>query len=158
MSVTREALSPAMIARYGLSPRPAWQRALGISLIAVLVGLLAFGGWRLANPDITYKVLAFSVQSDSAVSITFEVRRPSDRPVVCVIRAQGGDRTDVGYATVTITPGRAYVQPAYLLRTRATAFIVEVLGCALDQPPEVLPPQFPPGTTNPPQVSVIDGA
>jgi hypothetical protein len=75
-----------------------------------------------------------------------------------VIRAQDVTHADVGYATVTITRGRDYVQPTYPLATRARATTAEVLGCAPSQAPPTDPPQFPPGTTNPPQVAVVDGS
>ena len=103
------------------------------------------------------KLLAFSVVDDSRVDITFEVRRDSLTDTVCVIRAQDITHADVGYATVTITRGREYVQPTYPLATRARATTAEVLGCAPSEAPPTDPPQFVPGTTNPPQVAVIDG-
>ncbi len=150
-------LSPQMAARYGVKPTS--------RVLVVLVALLAIGftvgvawiGWRLATPPVQVKLLAFSVVDDSRVDITFEVRRDSLTDTVCVIRAQDITHADVGYATVTITRGREYVQPTYSLATRARATAAEVLGCAPSEAPPTDPPQFPPGTTNPPQVAVVDG-
>ena len=75
----------------------------------------------------------------------------------CVLRAQSESHADVGYATVTISPGREYVQATYPLATSSRATTAEVLGCAAGEAPRVDPPQFLPGTTNPSQVPMIDG-
>jgi hypothetical protein len=74
-----------------------------------------------------------------------------------VLRAQNEKHADVGYATVRITRGRDYVQTTYPLATYGRATTAEVLGCAPNDPPRVDPPQFLPGTTNPPQVPTIEG-
>ena len=90
--------------------------------------------------------------------LLFEVHRTGESATTCVLRAQGIDHADVAYATVTITPGRSYVQATYPLATSSRATTVEVLGCSDDGPPRVDGPQFVPGTVNPPQVPVIDGS
>jgi len=149
-------LSPAMAARYGVKPTS--------RLLVVLVALLAIGftagvawiGWRLATPPVQVKLLTYDID-DARVAVTFEVRRDSLTDTVCVVRGQDVTHADVGYATVTITRGKEYVQPTYPLATRARATTVEVLGCAPSEAPPVDPPQFPPGTTNPAQVAVVDG-
>jgi hypothetical protein len=86
------------------------------------------------------------------------VHRDSTSSTVCVIRAQSETHADVGYATVTISPGREYVRATYPLATSSRATAAEVLGCEVGDAPRVDPPQFVPGTTNPPQVPTIDGA
>ena len=88
----------------------------------------------------------------------FDVHRTGENATTCVIRGQGEDHADVGYATVTISPGRSYVQATYPLATSSRATAVEVLGCSDDGPPRVDPPQFVPGTVNPSQVPTIDGS
>jgi hypothetical protein len=147
-----------MRARYGVRPRS----RVGVTLLAVLAvaftGFVLWTGWRLATPPVQVKLLAFQVESDELVTVTFEVRRDTLTDTVCVLRAQDLDRTDVGYATVRITRGRDYVQPRYPLATRDRATIAEVLGCAPGEAPVVDEPQFPPGTTNPPQLEVVDGS
>jgi hypothetical protein len=150
-------LSPAMAARYGVRPTSRVLVAL-VALVAILFTAgVAWIGWRLATPPVQVKLLTYDIADDTRVAVTFEVRRDSLTDTVCVIRAQDVTHADVGYATVTITRGREYVQPTYPLATRALATTVEVLGCAPTQAPPVDPPQFPPGTANPPQVAVVDG-
>jgi hypothetical protein len=147
-----------MRARYGLAPTARWKRALGwlvaLLLVAGVVGL----GWLISSPAVTYQLLLFRIDSPALVTMKFEVSRPADRTAVCVLRAQDFNHQDVGYATVTVPPGAGVVQPTYPLATRAEAVNAEVLGCALDQAPVRVPePQFPPGTTNPPQQPSVAG-
>ena len=151
-------LSETMRARYGVRPRSRAAVAAVAVLAVVFTGFVLWTGWRLATPPVQVKLLAFQVESDTEVTVVFEVRRDTLTDTVCVLRAQDLDRTDVGYATVTITRGRDYVQPRYPLATRDRATIAEVLGCAPSQAPVVDEPQFPPGTTNPPQLEVVDGS
>lgn len=151
-------LSPAMVARYGVRRTPRLLVAAVAVLAISFTSFVAIVGWRLATPPVQVKVLAFRVIDDARTEVTFEVRRDSLTDTVCVIRAQEPQHTDVGYATVTITRGREYVQPTYTLATRERATTIEVLGCAPNEAPPVDPPQFPPGTTNPQQVTVLDGS
>jgi hypothetical protein len=147
-----------MAARYGVKPT---SRVLVALVAALAVGFtvsVAWLGWRLATPPVQAKLLAFDVVDESRVRITFELRRDTLTDTVCVLRAQDVKHTDVGYATVTITRGRDYVQPTYPMATRARATTAEVLGCAPSAAPPTDSPAFPPGTTNPPQVAVIDGS
>jgi hypothetical protein len=52
---------------------------------------------------------------------------------------------------VTLPPGSRDELVEYPLRTLAPAFTVELLGCSVDGPPGVVPPQFPPGVVMPDQ-------
>ena len=103
------------------------------------------------------QLIKFVVVSDQRVDVTFEVQRDGTKTTTCVLRAQNVHHADVGYATVTITPGRDYVQPTYALATSGRADTAEVLGCSENGPPHVDPPQFAPGTVNPPQQPTISG-
>jgi hypothetical protein len=147
-----------MAARYGVKPT---SRVLVALVAALAIGFavgVAWIGWHLATPPVSVKLLAYDVVDDSLVNVTFEVRRDTLTDTVCVVRAQDVKHTDVGYAVVTITRGRDYVQPTYPLATRSRATVAEVLGCAPSQAPPTDAPAFPPGTTNPPQVAVVDGS
>ena len=112
---------------------------------------------RLATPGVQATLLRYVVVDDTRVNVTFELRRDSVSSTVCVLRAQSERHADVGYATVRITRGRDYVQTTYPLATYGRATTAEVLGCSPNDPPRVDPPQFLPGTTNPPQLPTIDG-
>ena len=132
---------------------------IGVVAVVVVAFLAVIGwvGWRMATPAVQSKLLSYSVVSDSAVDVTFEIRRDELGHRVRAARPDA-KHVDVGYAEVTITRGRAYVQPTYRIATLAPATTVEPLGCEPDEAPLVHPPQFAPGTTNPPQVATIDGS
>jgi hypothetical protein len=146
-----------MAARYGEGRT---SRVLLTVVAVVVAAFLAVVGvitWRLATPGVQSTLLRFVVVDDTRVDVTFEVRRDSVSTTTCVLRAQSESHADVGYATVTISPGREYVQATYPLATSSRATTAEVLGCAAGEAPRVDPPQFVPGTTNPSQVPMIDG-
>jgi hypothetical protein len=146
-----------MAARYGEGRT---SRVLLTVVAVVVAAFLAVVGvitWRLATPGVQSTLLRFVVVDDTRVDVTFELRRDSVSTTTCVLRAQSESHADVGYATVTISPGREYVQATYPLATSSRATTAEVLGCAAGEAPRVDPPQFVPGTTNPSQVPMIDG-
>jgi hypothetical protein len=147
-----------MAARYGVGRTSRGLLAVVVAVVAVFLAIIGVITWRMATPGVQATLLRFSVVSDAKVDVTFEVRRDSLSSTVCVLRAQSERHADVGYATVTISPGREYVQATYPLATSSLATAAEVLGCAVGAAPRVDPPQFLPGTTNPPQVPTIDGS
>jgi hypothetical protein len=151
-------LSPEMVARYGTGHRS--RLAIGVSVVVVLafLAVITWIGYRMATPSVQAKLLAYTVVDDARVDVTFEVRRDSTSDTVCVLRARSASHVDVGYATVTITRGREYVQPHYRLATLGRATTAELLACAAGQTPTADEPAFAPGTTNPPQVGTIDGS
>jgi hypothetical protein len=146
-----------MAARYGVGRTSRGLLAVIVAVVAVFLAIIGVITWRLATPGVQATLLRFTVVSDSRVDITFEVRRDSVSSTVCVLRAQSERHADVGYATVTISPGREYVQATYPLATSSRATVAEVLGCGVGEVPRVDPPQFLPGTTNPQQQPTIDG-
>ena len=150
-------LSPAMAARYGVGRTSRGLLAVVAVVVAVFLAVIAVITWRMATPGVQSNLIRFVVVDDHRVDVTFEVNRDSLSDTVCVIRAQSTTHADVGYATVTISAGREYVQPTYPLATSSRATIAEVLACAPGAAPRADPPQFVPGTTNPPQVPAVDG-
>ncbi len=152
-----QTLSPAMAARYGVGRTSRGLVAVIVAVGAVFLAIIGVITWRMATPGVQADLLRFTVVSGTRVDVTFEVRRDSVSSTVCVLRAQSERHADVGYATVTITPGREYVQATYPLATSSLATTAEVLGCGVGEVPRVDPPQFLPGTTNPPQQPTIDG-
>lgn len=152
------ALTPALRARYGLLPVPLWKRGIAALAALLVVGAVLLLGWTAANPAVTASLLTYRVVSPEQVLIIFEVTRPAEQAVTCVLRAQDIDHHDVGYATITIPPGPALVRGEYSLATRTNAVVGEVLGCSAEGPPRVPAPQFPPGTANPPQLDTLAGS
>ena len=152
------ASSPAMAARYGQGSRPRGPLVASIVLVAAFLAVIGWITWRMATPGAQSTLLRFTVAGDARVDVTFEIHRDSTSDTVCVLRAQSVRHADVGYAIVTITGGRDYVQATYPLATASLATTVEVLGCSSTGAPRVDAPQFLPGTVNPSQVATVDGS
>jgi hypothetical protein len=146
-----------MAARYGEGRTSRGLMAVIALVVTAFLAVIGLITWRLATPGVQVDLLRFVVVDDARVDVTFEVRRDAVSSTVCVLRAQSESHADVAYATVRITPGRQYVQPTYPLATSSRATTAEVLGCGVGEAPRVDPPQFLPGTSNPPQVPAIDG-
>mgnify|MGYP006277721491 CR=1 FL=1 len=145
-------LPPHLQARYGVGRRPWGAYAIAGLLIAGFLAALALVAYNVLSPNIQPKLLAWKVMSPDHVDVTFEVRRPAEDDVYCVIRAQDESQADVGYAVVELPAGTPYEQQVYPLRTLAPAYVVDVLGCQAGGPPQrVPPPQFPPGVVPPAQ-------
>lgn len=152
MSTTRvKDLPPRLQDRYGYRRTPITAIAVGVLLAVLLAG---FGGWtalRLANPEVRSKLLAWEAVAPDHTSMTFEVNKAATAEVECILRVQDKMRQDLGYAIVSISPGTEYSQITYEVGTRALGFTAEVLSCATPGNLHAPTPQFPPGTTNPPQ-------
>lgn len=152
MSATRiKDLPPRLQDRYGYRRTPIVAIVIA-ALLAILVSGL--GGWtayRFANPEVRWKLLAWEAVAPDHTSMTFEVTKGARVQVECVLRVQDKVRQDLGYAIVTIPPGTEYSQTTYEIATRELGFTAEVLNCATPGNLHAPTPQFPPGTSNPPQ-------
>jgi hypothetical protein len=137
--------------RYGVNRR-SWGTVVvvGMVIVAFFVAV-AFLVFALSTDRVQSRLLAWEVLSDDRVDITFEVRPPDERDVVCVLRAQDSTRADVGYARVLIPGGTDYVNQTYRLRTLIPAYTAELLECGFADSLNVVPPQFPPGIVPPEQ-------
>jgi hypothetical protein len=138
-----------MRARYGLDHRD-WPT---LTMIGILVAaFLAIIGWiatTSGTSGVQFRLLSWEIISPTQVNISYEVRPPANRTTYCVLRAQDVTRADVGYQIIEIPPGPDYVRQTTTLDTLIPAYTAEILGCALDEPPMVNPPQFPPGVLPP---------
>lgn len=135
--------------RYGVGGRSGFM----LAIIGVALGLAALGilGWALTGDRVQSRLLAWEIIQADRVDVTFEVRPPDGRDVVCVVRAQDSTRTDVGYASVLVSGDSDYQLVTYPLRTLIPAYTVELLGCGFPDGLDVVAPQFPPGVVPPVQ-------
>jgi hypothetical protein len=148
---SRDQLSPEMRARYGMDRRPIGTWIAATVLIVAFVGALAFVAVGVTGNPIEFRLVSWKVIGPDRVDVTFSVSRPADSTVTCIIRAQDENRIDLGYAVTEIPAGTTGELITYPLRTLAPAFAVELLGCSVDGPPGVAPPQFPPSVVPPGQ-------
>ena len=147
--------SAAMAARYGEDRSRRGTYLLAGVLIAVFLVIVALVTYWVSASGPSTQLIQFSVVSDQRVDIHFEVSRDGHGSTTCVLRAQGEHHDDVGYASVTIAPGPAYLQATYPLATAARAVTAEVLGCSDKGSPRVQGPNFAPGTVNPSQQPTV---
>lgn len=145
-------LDAAMRERYGLDRNPWPARIIVGAVVVIYVGLLIFFGARLTTDPIDARLLLWQQPQPDRVDLLFEVNKPTDQAVTCVLRGQDSDRIDVGYATVEVPAGQGYVQQEYQLRVIAPASLIELLACGpAGEPLRVPPAAFPPGIVPPEQ-------
>jgi hypothetical protein len=150
--------SEALAARYGEDRSRRGTYVLVAVVVVVFLALVGLVTYWMSIASVHSQLIRFTVVSDQRVDVNFEVDRDGSATTTCVLRAQDVHHLDVGYATVTIPPGKAYLQPTYPLATSGPAVVAEVLGCADGKAPRVQAPSFAPGTVNPPQQPTIDAA
>ena len=137
--------------RYGLDRSPVGRRIAVLLLAVAFAGVLVFVFFGVTSNPVDARLVAWDDVAPDRVDITISVKRPADAEVTCVLRAQDANRIDLGYATVVLPPGEPELLVDYSMRTIAPAYTAELLGCAVDGPPSVPPPQFPPGVVPPAQ-------
>lgn len=137
--------------RYGYRPTSRLLIVVGAVLCVLIAGFGGATAYQVANPDVVSKLLAWNAIADDHTSVTFEVRRNSATAVECALRVQNKEHHDLGYAIVTIPPGSDYDQQTYQVATNSLGYAAELLGCEPVGNLAVPTPDFPPGTSNPPQ-------
>ncbi|MQA95932.1 MAG: DUF4307 domain-containing protein [Streptosporangiales bacterium] len=112
---------------------PSRRSRLGLVVIGVIAAVLATG-WASVivfyngDPTTRGEIISWRTESDSAVSVTFQVGR-TDRtqPAVCVLQATDAQHVEVGRAEVRVPPGRERV--THRLATTARTASADVTGC-----------------------------
>lgn len=137
--------------RYGLDRRPIGRWIAAVILVLAFLGAMVVVFVGVTGNPIESRLVRWDDVAADRVDITISVNRPAEAQVTCVLRAQDANRIDLGYATVVIPPGDATVLLDYSMRTLAPAYTAELLGCSVEGPPNVSPPQFPPGVVPPAQ-------
>lgn len=101
-----------------------------VTLVVLIVGTLmkrAFDGQPTAT------VSGFTVVSDSAVTVRFDVRKQAGERAYCIVRARGRDGSEVGKDVAevdTVGGPEKDVRAEFELATMAKAVTGEVAGCS----------------------------
>ncbi|MFG1609897.1 DUF4307 domain-containing protein [Actinoplanes sp. NPDC049265] len=137
MSETRATAPVFPPGRYGHRRAPGMRRRIVpiAFLVLILVGSVLltvelYG--RYGQTDYESRVVGWSNDSDTRLTIEFEVRVPAGGTATCVLRARQYDGAEVGKREVRVTnPGEtAAIQAKEDVPTRARASHGDVLRCA----------------------------
>ena len=139
--------------RYGVKKRTPMRKLLTIFGYGVLVAALAFIFLTQRPEKVSTQLVGFSVNSDTSVTVRWEIYRGQLETAFCAVRAQNDQRIDVGYAIVEVSGGPSLATMTYDLTTESRAVLAEVLGCGPTADLQVPPPDFPPGIKAPAQQS-----
>jgi len=125
--------------RYGRRRDPSRQRrrrwiAYALATIVVLAGVAISVKLYRQYADAPYQVRIVSVTdlTDSAVTVTFEVRRPAGKGATCTVLAHTRAGEEVGKAEVDVPAGgpqETTTQITFTLRTTKRPVTGEVPGC-----------------------------
>ncbi len=114
-------------------PRPA---KIALVAVGVAIGLswLVWAGLVHARPPVAAQVSAYTVKSDTVISVTFSVdRRDPSQPVTCRVIAQSADFQTVAERQVPVAGNAARVVDVDLeLTTLRRATSASVKGCTVD--------------------------
>jgi hypothetical protein len=96
------------------------------------VAAAVIGWWLLRGESqrITATTTAYKVQSDTSVTVGFDVSRPPGLAVTCTVRAIDGHFTVVGTASVAVTDSaERLVHQEATIRTTTRAVTAVVQDC-----------------------------
>jgi hypothetical protein len=122
--------------RYGRRRSPAGRRRLFPVVFAVLV--LAFSALltvqldrRYGDPDYKSRIVGWTIESDTRMTIDFAVQVPRGGTAECLLRGRSYDGLDVGQGTTTVSnPGAAAeLRGRAEVVTKARASAGDVLRC-----------------------------
>ncbi|MEP6649793.1 MAG: DUF4307 domain-containing protein [Lapillicoccus sp.] len=129
MSPTENARSRAPSPSAEARRRRAWAVTGGI---VGLVAAVLIGWWTLRNESqrITATTIGYRVESETSVSVSFDVSRPPGLAVTCTVRALDGHFTVVGTADIVVPPtGERVVHLEKVVRTATRAVTGVVQDC-----------------------------
>jgi hypothetical protein len=133
-ATTSQQTADLLEARYGTG-RP--RSVLLVVTLGVMITL--FVGWVLwaavlqADQDVRWRTVGYSKVSDTSVTLDFDVFKPADTDVVCVVRALDSASVEVGRAEVPVTSQENDTHVVYTLQVTARPNTAEVAECQLDQ-------------------------
>ncbi len=115
--------------RYGIKPASVWRPVAGVILSIGLIWLL-WAGLHHARPEITFRLISFTVPSDRETEIRFEAtRRDVTRELTCTLVARDFDKLIVGQIDDVIPAGQGFIDRKTTIPTRNLAATATVLRC-----------------------------
>ena len=115
--------------RYGIKPASVWRLVAGVILSIGLIWLL-WAGLHHSRPEVTFRLISFTVPSDRETEIRFEAtRRDVNRELTCTLVARDFDKLIVGQIDDVIPAGQGYIDRKTTIPTRNLAATATVLRC-----------------------------
>ena len=115
--------------RYGIKPASVWRPVAGVILSIGLIWLL-WAGLHHSRPEVTFRLIAFTVPSDRETEIRFEAtRRDINRELTCTLVARDFAKLIVGQIDDVIPAGQGYIDRKTTIPTRNLAATATVLRC-----------------------------
>jgi hypothetical protein len=115
--------------RYGIKPANRWRLIAAAILIFGTIWLL-WAGLHHARPEITSRLISFSVTDDREIVIRYEAtRRDSQRVLTCTLVARDIDKLIVGQIDDLVLAGSSLIDRSTAIPTRNLAATATVLRC-----------------------------
>ena len=115
--------------RYGIKPASVWRPVAGVILSIGLIWLI-WAGLHHSRPEVTFRLISFTVPSDRETEIRFEAtRRDVNRELTCTLVARDFDKLIVGQIDDVIPAGQGYIDRTATIPTRNLAATATVLRC-----------------------------
>jgi hypothetical protein len=115
--------------RYGVKPANRWRPVAGVILVIGIIWLL-WAGLHHARPEITTRLISFTVTNDRETVIRFEAtRRDANREITCTLVARDIDKLIVGQVDDVIPAGQSLIDRSTAIPTRNLAATASVLRC-----------------------------
>jgi hypothetical protein len=142
--VPAESLTPEqqalLMRRYGSRRTRSWPLVAAVAVTAVLfVGWVIWAGWGQADQQVRWRTVGYVDTAANSVTVEFEVFKPQDEDVVCIVRALDTNSKEVGRAEVLVSTPQSDVNITYDLQVTERPNTAEVFDCRLDSPRSTTP-------------------
>ena len=115
--------------RYGVKPANRWRPVAGVILVIGIIWLL-WAGLHHARPEITSRLISFSITDDRETVIRYEAtRRDSNRELTCTLVARDINKLIVGQIDDVVPAGKGLIDRSTAIPTRNLAATASVLRC-----------------------------
>lgn len=119
--------------RYGSHRSRSWPLVVAVAVTAVLfVGWVIWAGWGQADQQVRWRTVGYTNAGTHSVAVEFEVFKPQDEDVVCIVRALDIKSNEVGRAEVLVSTSQSDINITYDLQVTERPNAAEVLDCRLD--------------------------
>jgi hypothetical protein len=105
----------------------------------LFVGWVIWAGWGQADQQVRWRTVGYVDNAGNSVTVEFEVFKPQDEDVVCIVRALDLNSKEVGRAEVLVSTPQSDVNITYDLQVTERPNTAEVFDCRLDSPRSTTP-------------------